>query len=196
MTNAQSRPVLLVLDLDETLVHASEKELGYPPAFEVFGYPVYPRPFLEKFLLEMSKHFSLGIWSSAGDPYVECVAEKIKPEGVNFEFVWGNSRCTFRRNIKLDGYGYYENVYEHQHYVKPLKKLKKKGYDLQRMLIVDDSPHKCSDNYGNAIYPRPFEGDPYDNELLLLMEYLLSLKDKPNLRKIEKRKWRDSFQFR
>lgn len=57
-------------------------------------------------------------------------------------------------------------------------------------MIVDDTPHKSKDNYGNAIYPKEYKGDKNDNELLLLADYLLTLKDKTNVRRIEKRGWK------
>jgi RNA polymerase II subunit A small phosphatase-like protein len=56
---------------------------------------------------------------------------------------------------------------------------------------VDDSPHKSKDNFGNAIYPKPFLGDSDDDELPKLAQYLLTLKDKSNVRRIEKRFWRN-----
>jgi carboxy-terminal domain RNA polymerase II polypeptide A small phosphatase len=64
--------------------------------------------------------YKRGIWSSADDTYVEELIKHIKPEAVNFEIVWGRSRCSHRRNIELDDY-FYE---------KRLDKLKKKALDL------------------------------------------------------------------
>ena len=57
------------------------------------------------------------------------------------------------------------------------------------MLIIDDSPEKTKENYGNAIYPREFNGEQDDNELAQLWKYLMLIKDEPNIRKIEKRGW-------
>ena len=61
---------------------------------------------------------------------------------------------------------------------------------LDRVLIVDDSPHKSKLNYGNAIYPISFEGNQDDDELNILAKYLYSIKDGRNFRRIEKRNWR------
>ena len=77
--------------------------------------------------------------------------------------------------------------------IRPLKKVKRKGYDLERILIIDDSPHKSKLNYGNAIYPKPYKGETEDNELIKLINYLESIKDEPNFRKIEKRNWRKKY---
>ena len=50
----------------------------------------------------------------------------------------------------------------------------------------------ASRNYGNAIYPKAFEGDPDDRELLLLAAYLETMRHQTNVRKIEKRRWRET----
>jgi RNA polymerase II subunit A small phosphatase-like protein len=60
------------------------------------------------------------------------------------------------------------------------------------VLIVDDTPEKCVRNYGNAIHPRPFEGAEDDDELDRLARYLVLLKDEPDMRTIEKRRWREA----
>ena len=183
--------ILLILDIDETLIHARETELNRKPDFIVFDYLVYKRPFLDDFLLQVKDNFLLAVWSSASDAYVEAIVENIFPKEIKLEFIWGRSRCTYRRNLQIDEYGYYDGNYlNHYHYIKPLKKLKRKGYKLDRILIVDDSPHKCQDNYGNAIYPKEYNGEQNDYELKFLAKYLDNLKEKENLRRIEKRNWR------
>lgn len=187
--------ILLILDIDETLIHASSKELIRKPDFEVFGYSIYKRPMLSEFIDKIKNHFLIAVWSSASDDYVEEIVKQIFDKSVKLEFVWGRSKCTYRRNIQVDEYGYFNSdPNSHYHYIKPLKKLKRKGFELNRMLIVDDSPHKCQDNYGNAVYPKEFLGDKNDDELILLAEYLLKLKDESNIRKLEKRNWRNKIE--
>ena len=123
--------------------------------------------------------FLLAIWSSASDDYVEEIVKRIIPKEIELEFVWGRSRCTYRRNLQLDEYGYYgDDNRHHYHYIKPLKKVKRLGYHLDRILIVDDSPHKSKDNYGNAIYPSEFLGDSADEELKLLLKYLENIEER------------------
>ncbi len=171
---------LLILDLDETLVHATEKELQFSADFKFDKYFVHKRPYLEKFLLDISKHFAIGIWSSADDIYVTEIVNNIKPENVEFEIVWARSRCSLKKDYDLDNY-----IFE-----KRLDKLKKKGFRLEQIIIVDDTPEKSRNNYGNAICIQEFTGDKTDKELLYLVEYLLTLKKVENIRTIEKRGWR------
>ena len=171
---------LLILDLDETLIHATEKELAFSADFQFDKYFVHKRPHLDQFLIDISKHFTIGIWSSADDIYVAEIVKNIKPDNVDFEIIWGRSRCSLKRDYDLDNY-YFE---------KRLDKLKKKGFKLEQIIIVDDSPEKSRNNYGNAVYINEFSGNETDEELKYLHDYLLTLKKVDNIRTIEKRGWR------
>ncbi|UOR07527.1 HAD family hydrolase [Hymenobacter aerilatus] len=187
----ESTPILLILDIDETLLHASHIPLGRPADFEVFGYYIYLRPHLTEFLLGCSQHFRLAVWSSASDDYVAEIIRRIVPNTVPLEFAWGRSRCTYCfNNIAFEQVGY-ADFQSHYNYVKVLKKLKRRGYSLDRVVIVDDTPSKSQRNYGNAIYPTEYIGKPDDRELLQLLQYLVRIKDVPNVRIVEKRHWRD-----
>lgn len=182
--------ILLILDVDETLLHATKETLAQEATVRLFDHNVYTRPYLEDFLAIIQEYFLLAIWSSGSDDYVEAVVQATFPKEIPLEFIWGRSRCTYQRNLSIYEQGYdREDLEDHYHYIKPLKKLRKKGYQLARILMVDDSPHKCRDNYGNAIYPTAFFGDSKDEELKLLARYLLLLKDKTDVRRIEKRGW-------
>ena len=98
--------------------------------------------------------------------------------------------CTLQYDTQsLEDFGY-SDYYNHLNYSKILKKIKKRGIgDLERTLIIDDTPRKAKYNYGNAIYPSEFKGDQSDNELELLANYLLTLTSVENVRTIEKRGW-------
>jgi RNA polymerase II subunit A small phosphatase-like protein len=182
---------LLILDLDETLIHSSVTELGRACDFNVFDFFVYKRPHLDQFLMQTFSNYKVAVWSTGSDDYVDLLAKEILPEGFQFEFVWGRSRCTARRMSAEDvDFGYTDPG--RIDYIKPIKKLRNKGYIRERILIVDDSPHKVSDNYGNAIYVSEFTGNASDDELLRLSEYLKRIADEPNYRLIEKRGWRES----
>ena len=43
---------------------------------------------------------------------------------------------------------------------------------------------------GRMVIHKEYQGDLEDDELTRLLKYLISLEDEPNLRKIEKRRWR------
>jgi RNA polymerase II subunit A small phosphatase-like protein len=182
---------LLILDLDETLIHASPTQVRADFDFQVFHYFVYQRPGLAEFLTTCAQHFKLAIWSSASDDYVRAIVRQIVPPGFTLEFVWGRSRCTPFATPQIDDYGYYNlDGTSHYEYAKRLKKVRRRGFSLAQTLIVDDTPAKVQQNYGNAIYIKPYLGSLEDEELSYLGAYLLTLKDVEDVRTIEKRHWR------
>ena len=180
----RSKP-LLILDLDETLIFASEIALRAECDFRVDEFFVYKRPNLDAFLSLVAIRFDLAIWSSASRDYVQTIADELGEE-CEWKFVWSRSRCVQRYH--------YERM--ERYFIKDLRKAERHGYDLEQMLIVDDTPLKVSRNYGNAVYVRSWEGSAEDQELMLLGPYLCRLAASPNFRTIEKRGWRNNMRSR
>lgn len=185
---------LLILDLDETLIHASETLLDFEADFRLPPYYyVYQRPYLSDFLNFCNKHFELAIWSSASEDYVNAIVQKILPPNIFLQFVWSRKRCTPKFLLYRDSLGRYNLDYPSSYqYLKQLKKVRRLGYDLKKVLIVDDTPTKVMNYYGNAIYIKEFRGEQDDLELLKLSHYLLKLRDVENVRSIEKRGWSEN----
>ncbi len=171
---------LLILDLDETLVHSVEKSLERPSDFRVYEYEVYKRPGVEKFLLACADMFEMAVWTSSGHEYANEVIKHIFPKSVQLKFIFTGERCTRCWDYEVG------NPY----YIKNLKKVKRKGYSLEKVLIIDDTPEKLSRNYGNLIRVQEYHGSLDDEELFLLLKYLEIIKTVPNVRSIEKRGWR------
>lgn len=173
-------PILLILDIDETLLYASEKRLEQEPDSRVGPYFIYVRPYLQEFLQCCNEHFRLAVWSSSSADYLNAIVTAILPNELKLEFVWSRERCIQRFDGEL------QEIY----YVKDLKKVRRMGFDLDRMLILDDTPKKVERNFGNAVYAKPYFGDPADSELRDLSRYLRSLALVPDVRRVEKRGWR------
>ena len=171
---------LLVLDLDETLVHARESVLEHEPDFYVGPYAVYRRPYLDKFIASVAEKFDVCVWTSAGEEYAQQIAEEIFPVGV-LKFLLSGQHCVIARDFETNEYSP----------IKDLKKLKPKGFDLGSIVAVDDTPSKYRRNFGNLVTVREFVGDISDSELPLLLRYLNILAEVENIRTIEKRNWRN-----
>lgn len=171
---------LLILDLDETLVYAGGTDL--PRAdFEVGPYRVAKRPFVGDFLQAVAAWYDLAVWTSAGADYAAGIVAAVFGDLLpRLKFVWCRDRCT--RQYDPDTLQYCET--------KRLQKLKRLGYRLEGVLVVDDSPEKHRQNYGNLVRVTPFLGDPADDELRRLLPFLERLKDVPDVRAVEKRGWR------
>lgn len=190
MTEDKSE-ILVILDIDETLVYATKNRLDIEHDFELGDYFVYKRPHLDEFLDYLERNFRFAIWSSATDNFVDEMTQKLELKEKAI-FCWARSKATFKRPSTFDSDGNLNiDSIDHHFFVKRLKKVKKLGFDLERILIIDDTPHKSQENYGNAIYISEFKGDKDDNELLELTEYLTTLKQVDNVRQIEKRNWKE-----
>lgn len=174
------KKILLILDLDETLVCSTESKLSYPEDFIVGEYFVYKRPGLAKFLDFVSTYFDVAIWTSSTEDYAQEIVKNIIPENYSLNFIYGRTKCTLTYLFE-----HYEYVY-----IKNLSKLKRLNYSLERILIIDDSPEKIRKNYGNHICVAPFTGSKEDQELFLLVKYLDKIKTIKDVRRLEKRWWR------
>jgi TFIIF-interacting CTD phosphatase-like protein len=171
---------LLILDLDETLLFATEAPLGRPAAFRVGPYHVYLRPHLSAFVEWCAPRFDLAVWTASSESYAVPVVAHVFGSLDRLEFVWARRRCTRRYDVDT----------REQYWVKDLKKVRKRGYALEQVIVVDDTARKHERNYGNLVVVRSWEGEEPDDELLHLRAYLDTLVDAENVRTIEKRLWR------
>ena len=182
---------LLILDLDECLFHSVHKtkvsEMSYDfykGSFDVLDgmYRTMFRPSLHIFLKYAFSNFNVAIWTAAGEDYANDIVDKMGIDKSKLMFFYTERNCTPKYEYDGSGKG------SHISYYKNISKLKKKGYDMNQVLMVDDKPQYI-DSYGNVIRIKPFLGDSNDQELLKLMKYLDTIKDKTNYRRIEKRGW-------
>lgn len=187
--NSYKSEILVILDIDETLVYATKNHLDIPYDFKLDDFFVYKRPYLDRFIRYIDNNFPFAIWSSASDNYVDEMTKKL---GLHekVKFCWARSKATYKKPSIFDAEGNLNiNFVDHHFFVKRLKKVKKLGFDLNQVLIIDDTPYKSQENYGNAIIVNEFKGNKGDNVLLKLMEYLKTLKNADNVRVIDKRFW-------
>ena len=171
---------LLILDIDETLIYSSNKQLDRLPDFKLDEYFVYIRPGVNEFILTCSKLLDLAVWTSSTSDYAHEIINNIFPNHLQLEFLFARERCLFKRNPDLD-------VIET---FKPLKKVRRKGFSLDSVLIIDDTAETFKYNYGNAILVKKYQGEANDVELFLLLKYLERISAEENVRLIDKRHWK------
>lgn len=180
---------LLILDLDETLIYStySKEEIHSQYDFIIDNtYYVKKRPYVEQFIKEISEHFDLAVWTAATRDYAQIIVNELfEKQNLPLKFFHSRERCVERENTR----SMYDS-YMTKYYIKDLKKIKK-YFDLDKVLFVDDLTVSLQRNYGNLIKIAPFQGENDDKHLLLLKDYLISIKDEENLRKIEKRSWQN-----
>ncbi len=127
----------------------------------------------------MTSTSSIGSLLASG-PYVHGIVHRLFHDPAQLRFVWARDRCTQRFN------------HEHRqfYWVKNLRKVKRMGFSLERVVMIDDSSEKVKLHYGNHLRLRPFVGEAEDQELRLVLPFLDKLRHSVNLRKVEKRYWR------
>jgi RNA polymerase II subunit A small phosphatase-like protein len=171
---------LLILDLDETLIHGTRTPLEREADFTVGGYHVYRRPHLSEFLVGCFDDFEVAVWTSSTMHYATAIVKNIITTPDDLAFLWARERCTRR----------FDSETRSHYWIKDLKKVKRRGYSLDEVIMVDDTPSNLERNFGNHVGVTEWTGAPDDDELLRLGAYLKEIRHKPNIRKIEKRYWR------
>ena len=173
---------LLILDLDETLVHATTTPLAHCTTdFRVGFYHVYERPYVRPFLSSCMDEFTVAVWTSGSPTYAqEIVAHLWGDRAGELLFVWASDRGSHAYDPET------QERYPRKHLTKVRRRY---GWPLESILVVDDTPQKWEQSYGNLVRVSPFEGDPNDDELPRLFTYLQTLRDTENVRTIEKRGW-------
>lgn len=163
---------ILVLDLDETLIHSHHDGLvrptvkpGTPPDFilrvEIERHPVrfyvYKRPHVDFFLQVVSQWYDLVVFTASMEIYGAAVADKLdNNKGIL-------ARRYYRQHCTLDIGSY----------TKDLSAINK---DLSKILILDNSPGAYRGFPENAIPIKSWFSDPSDTALLNLLPFLDSLR--------------------
>jgi Dullard-like phosphatase family protein len=156
----------LVLDLDETLIHSSFEPIevyDYIVEFDVEDVPytcyVSKRPGVEEFMRRMAALYEIVVFTASLPNYANPVIDRMM-EDVDLYVDWRLYResCTF----------------QNQTYVKDLSRL---GRELNKTLIVDNSPHSFAFQPENAIHCDSWFDDQTDTELFDLVPILEGLAD-------------------
>jgi RNA polymerase II subunit A small phosphatase-like protein len=162
-----ARVRLIVFDLDETLVHATEVALPFAHSFRVGPYFVYVRPFATDLIRFCASHFAIAVWSSSSERYVETVTAELFGTSFPVAFSWAVSKCVQKVDPKCNGYVY----------IKDLRKALKHGYAADEIIMIDDSPEKLQRQPTRHLCLSAFTGDPADKELLNVIERVKAMAD-------------------
>ncbi|CAJ0564452.1 unnamed protein product, partial [Mesorhabditis spiculigera] len=154
----------LVIDLDETLVHSSFKPVKNPDfviPVEIDGciHQVYvlKRPFVDEFLAHVGEKFECILFTASLAKYADPVSDLLDKRNV-FRSRLFREACVFHKG----------------NYVKDLARL---GRDLNKTLIMDNSPASYAFHPENAIAVQTWFDDPHDSELLEVLPLLDRLAD-------------------
>jgi RNA polymerase II subunit A small phosphatase-like protein len=165
-----TRVRLIVFDLDETLVHATEVPLPYSHSFQAGSYFVYIRPFAAELIKFSATYFDVAVWSSSSERYVEAVTAELFGTTFPVVFSWAVSKCVQKVDPRSNGYVY----------IKDLRKALKHGYTTDEIIMIDDTPEKLQRQPARHLCLPAFTGDPLDKELLGVIERIKTIAQLPS----------------
>lgn len=178
---APTQKKLLVLDLDETLVHSRKAPLDRPADFHVPPFSCYIRPGATEFIRAASRWYEVAVWTASTPGYAHRVVRQVFPDTVQPRFVLTRNHC--RRSYDAESRLY--NV------SKPLDRLEKLGFDLSSLLLVDNRPDSYFEQPDNGIPIEDYLGAAHDTELGRLLDYLEFVAPLEDVRMIDKTGWRE-----
>ena len=184
-----SNKKLLILDLDETLIHSDvdrlldQKKTKYDAVLNFFDsddqqnteLPILLRPGLFEFLDYASENFDLVIFTASEKLYADKIIDYIEKDKKYFKMRLYREHCIF-----IEPGLYIKNL----NIFKPYKKIKD-------IIIVDNSLFSFANQLNNGILVTSFFDDENDSFLISLKEYLTMIKDVKDFREINK----ENFQF-
>jgi TFIIF-interacting CTD phosphatase-like protein len=155
------KKTLLVLDLDESLLHSiKDDEEGYGSTKMEYidmgkYFRVHFRPYYRVLLQFLFKHYDVAIWSAGTEQYVDFIVKRLeKVTRKKFKFVWSVDMC--------------EKSLKKYRVTKALELLK----EYPNVIIVDDNPEIKEKYPKQTIAVRPYEEPVYDEELLRVLKKL------------------------
>jgi len=163
---------VLVLDLDETLVHSTfepvtNPDLILPVRIQGMTYRinVIKRPGVEEFLAKVGEQFEVVIFTASLAEYAEPLCRILDPTNAISSLLY-RQHCT-----PLNGV-----------YVKDMSLL---GRDMKDIILVDNSPNSFLFQPENAYHIKNFFDDKTDRELIRLSNFLDHMDEVDDVRPIE-----------
>ncbi|KAA8514993.1 hypothetical protein F0562_018220 [Nyssa sinensis] len=166
----KTKPITLVLDLDETLVHSTlehcdNADFTFPVFFNMKEHTVYvkQRPHLQTFLERVAEMFEIVVFTASQSIYAEQLLDILDPDQKLI------SRRAYRESCILSEGSY-------------TKDLTVLGVDLAKVVIIDNTPQVFRLQVNNGIPIKSWFDDPSDSALISLLPFLETLVDADDVR--------------
>jgi Dullard-like phosphatase family protein len=174
--NSDSDKKLLLLDLDETLVHSEfrdsknyksldkmkENSKCYNRSFSYidknykYYFDIYFRPFLFDFLHEIKNYFDLAIFTASSKGYADTIINYIDPNNELFKFRLYRDAC-----IPIQKFIF----------IKDLRIIK--NYNPMNIILMDNSLYSFINQPSNGMLIYSFYTNHKDNQLMLAKNFLI-----------------------
>ena len=154
---------LIILDLDETLIHSCSEWIGRPYSFIAGDKMIHERPGAKYFIESTSKIYKLAVWSASHGRYAQGIISELFGSHCSPEFVWTRERCGVRTSS--DGMAEFT------------KDLSEIAGDYRDFMIIDDRPDCILSGEGRVLSVPPYYGASSDTVLSDLLNYLCDITD-------------------
>ncbi|KAK9764370.1 Nuclear envelope morphology protein 1 [Basidiobolus ranarum] len=175
-------PKILVLDLDETLIHSTSRgtshEADYMIEIRIDNhaclYYVFKRPHVDYFLSKVCEWYKVVVFTASVAEYADPVIDWLEATVM--------ARYNLKKKIFAGRYFRESCIYRNGAFIKDLTKIEA---DLSKIALVDNSPITYSYNQDNAIPIQSWMNDNSKDEALLeLLPFLDALRFVHNLRNV------------
>jgi len=155
MTYKNKTTALIILDIDETLIHSCDEWIGRKPDFIAANKMIFVRPYAKELINSLKSQYKLAVWSAAYGQYLHEIIDFLFGSSKQLEFIWDRTKCELLSNL------------EHcEYFSKNLSKIKALGWSEEQFVIIDDRPENITNNnYNNVIPVKPYYGAVDDQEL-------------------------------
>ena len=168
---------LLLIDLDETLIHSEFRSkdnykaldlyiknskcqirtFSYSDENYIYFIDVFFRPHLQPFLQEVAKYFDLAIFTSATKTYADIILDYIDPKNELFQFRLYRDAC-----IPI----------QQRLYIKDLRIIK--DYDPRNVILMDNSLYSFMNQPSNGMLVNSFYTNNNDTQLISAKNFLIN----------------------
>ncbi len=158
-----SQKKTIILDLDETLIHADfdnnykdhDTNVSFKFNDEEVLVPIFIRPGLIEFLEKISKQFEIFVFTASVKEYADSVLNHIDPDNKFFTQRFYRDNCICVKN---------------KVYIKDLRIFSDRK--LENLIIVDNSIYSFTNQISNGVLINSFYNDKNDKELGNVAKYL------------------------
>lgn len=161
---------LLVLDMDETLVHATAPAEGdyRLKVAEGFEIGLRLRPFVRDFLAKMSQIYEIAVFTSSQQAYADTVLNFLDPEDCLIHHRLYRQHCTFHTGTAYKDLTVFT------------------GVDLRDIVICDNLISNFALQLENGVPVKTWTDAKEDKELVLLCQYLVRLAGVKDVREVNR----------
>jgi CTD small phosphatase-like protein 2 len=184
----RSPRLTVVLDLDETLIHAElMHKQGFDDVIELdngsssLAVYVGRRPYLMEFLTQAADLFEIVAFTASHSSYADQVMNRIDPDRRFLRYRLSRDACVMHSSSS--SFSGLSSPRDQSVYVKDLRCL---GRDMRHVVIVDNNPASFMFQPYNGIPITSWFGDQDDRELLNLQEFLIQLSRAEDVRPVLK----------